>query len=167
MLLHQVVRFCSSVTKVCFTGLLISAILTSGFTPLAQAKPSEALATSRSSLANGTYLYGESDQPGETGREYVVFENQGGEVIGAVFLTNSEYSCFSGKVNPYQLDVAVVDGYDSSVRPYAVSLESMPGTTTTGLEYRSVQKIGSQEKNLLQSCRQFYQDRFAKKSIRG
>jgi hypothetical protein len=181
MLLHQVVRFCFSATKVCLTGLLISAVLTSGFTPLAEARPLSAhplpvmqmspydssVATNSRSLANGTYLYGESNKPGEYGREYVVFENQGGKVIGAVFLANSEYSCFSGQVSPQQLDVTLIDGYDSTTRPYAIGLESVAGEPATGSEYRSVSQIGQQEMNLLQSCRQFYQDRFSKRSIRG
>ena len=179
MLLHQVVRFCFSATKVCLTGLLISAVLTSGFTLNAEAKPlanrpalqsnlsSGDVATNSRSLANGTYLYGESNQPGESGREYVVFENRGGVVVGAVFLVNSEYSCFSGQVKPDQLDMMVEDTYENVSRPYAVSLESMSGETTTGLEYRSVQQIGSKEVNLLQTCRNFYKDRFSKKAIGG
>ncbi len=180
MLLHQVVRFCFSATKVCLTGLLISAVLTSGFTLSAEAKPLASLPTLQSGLssgdvatnsrflANGTYLYGESNQPGETGREYVVFENHGGVAVGAVFLANSEYSCFSGQVKPYQLDMMVEDTYDNVSRPYAVSLESISGeTTNTGLEYRSVQQIGPKEVNLLQTCRKFYQDRFSKKAIGG
>jgi hypothetical protein len=179
MLLHQVVRFCFSATKVCLTGLLISAVLTSGFTLSAEAKPlasrpalqselsSRSVAANSRALANGTYLYGESNQPGETGREYVVFENHGGVAVGAVFLANSEYSCFSGQVNPSQLDMMVEDAYENVSRPYAVSLESMSDKATTGLEYRSVQRIGSKEVNLLQTCRKFYQDRFSKKSIGG
>lgn len=179
MLLHQVVRFCFSATKVCLTGLLISAVLTSGFTLSAQAKPlashsslqstlsSGTVATNNRSLANGTYMYGESNQPGETGREYVVFENHGGVAIGAVFLANSEYSCFSGQVKPYQLDMMVEDAHENVSRPYAISLESVSGETTTGLEYRSVQQIGPKEVSLIQTCRKFYQDRFSKKAIGG
>jgi hypothetical protein len=178
MLLHQVVRFCFSATKVCLTGLLVSAVLTSGFTFSAEAKPlasrqalqsnlSGNVATNSRSLANGTYMYGESNQPGETGREYVVFENHGGVAVGAVFLANSEYSCFAGQVNLSQLDMMVEDTYDNVSRPYAVSLESMTGETATGLEYLSVQQIGPKEVNLLQTCRKFYQDRFSKKVIGG
>jgi hypothetical protein len=177
MLLHQVVRFCFSATKVCLTGLLISAVLTSGFTLSAEAKPlasrpalqstlsSGTVATNSRSLANGTYMYGESNQPGLTGREYVVFENHGGVAVGAVFLANSEYSCFSGQVKPYQLDMMVEDTYENVSRPYAVSLESISGETTTGLEYLSVQQIGPKEVNLLQTCRKFYQDRFSKNAL--
>jgi hypothetical protein len=180
MLSHPVVRLCLSATKVCFTGLLISAILTSSFIPNAEARPlathpsgiqntlsNGELATNSRSLANGTYLYGESSQPGETGREYVVFENRGGEVVGAVFLANSEFSCFTGKVKPNQLEAMVLDSYENVSHPYAVSLESGAGETTTGLEYRSVSQIGQKEINLLQSCRQFYQDRFNARSIKG
>jgi hypothetical protein len=180
MLLHSVVRFCFSATKTCLTGLLISAVLTSGFTLSAEAKPLSdhrpalqsnlsggAVATNSRFLTNGTYLYGESNQPGETGREYVVFENRGGVAVGAVFLVNSEYSCFSGKVGQHQLDMMVEDAYDNVSRPYAIGLESASSGTNNGSEYRSVQKIGSKEANLLQVCRQFYQDRFSKKAIGG
>jgi hypothetical protein len=179
MLLHQLVRSCFSATKVCVTGLLFSVLVT-GFAPTAQARPLSAkpaivrdaapansVATGRQFLANGTYMYGETSQPGESGREYVVFENRDGAVVGAVFLADSEYSCFSGQVRTRQLDVVLADTYTEAVRPYSVTIESTPGETITGAEYRSISQISTQEMNLLQSCRKFYQDRFSSKSIGG
>jgi hypothetical protein len=63
--------------------------------------------------------------------------------------------------------MVVEDVYENVSRPYAVNLESIPGETVTGLEYRPLPKIGSKEVNLLQTCRKFYQDRFTKKVIDG
>jgi hypothetical protein len=179
MLLHQLVRSCFSATKVCVTGLLFS-ILVTGFVPSAQARPlsskpaqvqtstpTSSVATNRQFLANGTYMYGETSQPGESGREYVVFENRDGAVVGAIFLADSEYSCFSGQIRPRQLDVVLADSYTDALRPYSVTIESTPGETITGAEYRAIRQISTQEMNLLQSCRKFYQDRFSSKAIGG
>jgi hypothetical protein len=129
--------------------------------------PANSVAANRQTLANGTYMYGETSKPGESGREYMVFENRDGVVVGAVFLADSEYSCFSGQVRPRQLDVVVADSYTEAVRPYSVTIESTPGETITGAEYRSISQISTEELNLLQSCRNFYQDRFSSKAIGG
>jgi hypothetical protein len=179
MLLHPLVRSCFSATKLCMTGLLFSLLLTN-FAPTAQARPLSAqpvvvksasslnsVATNRQSLANGTYMYGETSSPGESGREYMVFDNQDGMVVGAVFLANSEYSCFAGQVRPRQLDMIIADSYSDVTRPYSVTIESTPGETITGAEYRSVAQISSGEMTLLQSCRKFYRNRLTSKTISG
>jgi hypothetical protein len=116
----------------------------------------EMVASNNQSLANGTYLYGESNQPGKTGSEYVFFENQSGRVFGAVFLADSEFSCFHGEVHPGQLDMMVVDNYANAAHPYAINLET-GSSETNSAEYRQVAAISKQELNLLESCRQMYQ----------
>jgi hypothetical protein len=175
MLVHKLVKFCFSASRVCLTVLVLSATLVTGMAQAGEMpstvpiikKSTRAVATnSGSSLANGTYLYGESTEPGRIGSEYIVFDNQDGQAVGAVFMTDSEYSCFSGKVQHGQLNMQVLDSYEQVERSYAVALEGSTGDTSS-LEYRAVQDIGRQELSLLESCRNMYRSRFSKLSIRG
>jgi hypothetical protein len=175
MLLHQLVKSCFFASKVGLVALFMTFTLTTGATragegarvlPTVQ-KTAPTVATRSSGLANGTYLYGESNVPGRLGSEYVVFDNQEGRAIGAVFLANSEYSCFSGQVQNRQLKMMVLDSYAEVEQPYTIDLESEVTSENSGIEYRSLKQIGVQEMSLLNNCRQIYRDRFSRLSIRG
>ena len=48
---------------------------------------------------DGVYLYGQSPQPKQLGQGYVVFEKNQGRVVGALYMPDSEYSCFNGTVD--------------------------------------------------------------------
>ncbi len=117
-------------------------------------------------IANGTYLYGESNQPGRRNSEYVVFENKSGRVFGAVFLANSEFSCFHGRLRSSQLNMMVVDGDSNAAHPYAVNLET-GYTKTSSAEYKAVKKIGKTELKLLNSCRSMYKSSRWQSALRG
>ena len=177
MLVNQLVRFCFSAGRLCLAVLLLSATLATGSAQAVEVpsnvpmqasadakKANGAVATGSRMLSNGTYMYGETNVPGTVGREYVVFDNQGGQAVGAVFLAGSEYSCFSGQVHGDQLKMMVQDGYADAERPYNISLE---GTSSDGFEYKPVSKIGQQEMSILDTCRGFYRERFSRLSIRG
>jgi hypothetical protein len=176
MLVNQLVKFCLSAGKVCLAILLLSTALNTGMAQAGEVsnaiipivkKVSRTVATNSRVLSNGTYLYGETSLPGKIGSEYVVFENQGGRAIGAVFLNGSEYSCFSGQVRGSQLKMMVSDSYENTEQPYHISLEGANGEIDNGSEYRNVREIGEQEKGILNSCRSFYRERFTHLSIRG
>ena len=117
-------------------------------------------------IANGTFLYGESNQPGRRNSEYVVFENKSGKVFGAVFLANSEFSCFHGKLRSSQLNMMVVDIDSNAAHPYAVNLETGYGKTSSA-EYKAVKKIGKIELRLLESCRNMYKSSRWQSVLRG
>jgi hypothetical protein len=117
-------------------------------------------------IANGTFLYGESNQPGKRNSEYVVFENKSGKVFGAVFLANSEFSCFHGKLRSSQLNMMVVDSDSNAAHPYAVNLETGYGKTSSA-EYKAVKKIGKTELRLLESCRNMYKSSRWQSVLRG
>lgn len=117
-------------------------------------------------MANGTFLYGESNQPGRRNSEYVVFENKSGRVFGAVFLANSEFSCFHGKLRSSQLNMMVVDLDSNAAHPYAVNLETGYGKTSSA-EYKAVKKIGKTELRLLESCRTMYKSSRWQSVLRG
>jgi hypothetical protein len=48
---------------------------------------------------DGVYLYGQSPQPGQLGQGYIVFQKSQGRVVGALYMPDSEYSCFNGTVD--------------------------------------------------------------------
>ena len=60
------------------------------------------------SLSDGVYLYGNSPQPNEPSHNYVVFERRDGEVIGAFYSPQSEFTCFTGDLQGTQLDVEAI-----------------------------------------------------------
>ncbi|MBH8554330.1 hypothetical protein I8751_18560 [Nostocaceae cyanobacterium CENA357] len=45
---------------------------------------------------DGIYLYGQSPEPNQLGQGYVLFQKQQNKVIGALYMPNSEFSCFQG-----------------------------------------------------------------------
>lgn len=132
---------------------------------------------SHNTIADGTYLYGQSSEPQQLGKEYIVFEARQGKVIGAMYLPSSEYSCFYGTLDAKQLNLTVANpydqtafshtiaraqtsqvaavgehlniqtGYDSLTYPHAVALEG----------YQPVSKINDSDKEILNTCRSTYQ----------
>jgi hypothetical protein len=173
MLANQLVRLCFSASKLFLAVLLLSATLATSSAQAVEVpsnipiikKANGTMATGSRSLSNGTYMYGETNVPGAEGREYVVFDHQGGQAIGAVFMAGSEYSCFSGQVSgDNTLKMMVLDGYEDTERPYDISLE---GQSSDGYEYQPVHKIGQQEMNILDTCRNFYRERFSRASVQG
>lgn len=65
-------------------------------------------ASTNASLPDGVYLYGNSPQPNELTRNYVVFERRDGEVVGAFYSPQSEFTCFAGDLQGTRLDVEAV-----------------------------------------------------------
>ncbi len=177
MSVHRLVKFCFLTSKICLATFIFGVMLTvvpanAGEISMNAASHSSSvvgkkkIATNPRFLANGTHLYGESDQPDRPDSEYVVFENKSGKVFGAVFLANSEFSCFHGEVHPGQLDVMVIDSNSDAAHPYAVNIAT-GNAATSSAEYKAVKKIGKQDLNLLESCRNMYRNSHWKSSIRG
>ena len=131
-------------------------------------------------IPDGTYLYGQTSEPQQNGKEYLVFQANQGKVVGAMYLPNSEYSCFYGTLdsrqmnltvaNPYEqtafshtiarsqpAQIAAAGGrinlqntYDSLSYPYAVALDG----------YQPVRDISANDKQLLNTCMSEYQTKF-------
>lgn len=129
--------------------------------------------TSETSLADGIYLYGKSSKPGEIGKEYLVFEANQGRVIGALYMPNSEYSCFAGTFDASkQLNVTVANAYDQSALSHTVARSQptqLAAVGTINLEntydslsyphtvqldgYQPIGQISDSDKQMLNSCR--------------
>jgi hypothetical protein len=45
---------------------------------------------------DGIYLYGQSARPNQLGQGYVIFQKQQDKIIGALYVPQSEFSCFQG-----------------------------------------------------------------------
>ena len=65
-------------------------------------------AVSEASLPDNIYLYGQSPKPEQIGQEYIVFQVQQGQVFGAVYLPQSEFNCFQGKLDATQLSLTMI-----------------------------------------------------------
>ncbi len=132
--------------------------------------------TSRASLPNGTYLYGQAPLGGQMGQEYVVFEVRQGQVVGAFYVPNSEFSCFQGVLENNQMNVTVASTYDNSSLAYQLSqaqprnlaavgdgaliegLNSLTYPHRVGLEnFHSISSITANDQQLLATCQAKYQ----------
>ncbi|MEA5533548.1 hypothetical protein [Crocosphaera sp. XPORK-15E] len=118
--------------------------------------------TSSSHLpANQVYLYGRSPQPEEIGQEYMVFRIEKGEIKGAVYLPQSEFSCFSGTVKGGQMNLSIIDPYDGSKYAYSIALEgSSPMASNAQLSeinlegYHRLNSISDNDHRILSTCLQ-------------
>lgn len=92
------------------TTLLMLAIALFGLEiPAASANETENKPTETESLADGTYLYGETPQPNQIMRSYVVFQKQQGKIVGAVYYPRADFQCFSGSIKNNTLDVKLLN----------------------------------------------------------
>lgn len=133
-------------------------------TPVAAARlsASDASLNANKELANGVHLYGQSSVPEQLGQEYAIFEARQGKVVGAFFMPQSEFSCFYGNLQDDQMDLIVVDPYDSSTHSHSIALVNNPlvasnnGVSLQG--YQPIAKISETDKQLLNACQQDYQE---------
>lgn len=125
---------------------------------VAQTASPQASAT-QTVLADGTYLFGQSPEPGELGSTYTVFSVENNQTIGAFYQPSSSFDCFSGQVLPNQLAVNVVDSYEQTVHPYSIALavddSSVAGDAAGayGLEgFHRIENISAQDQEILGVC---------------
>lgn len=112
---------------------------------------------------DGIYLYGQSSQPGEIGQGYVVFQKQQGRVSGALYMPDSEYSCFNGTVDNTGELAMTVNGYagDGSMTQVASNdtipnvKENEPTSYAYSLALRDFHRLDNvsvTDRSLLQKC---------------
>lgn len=140
--------------------LLAASQVIPGVEPL-PASNSEESVPNNSPLADGSYLYGQSGEPGQIGKEYLVFQVQGGKVVGAFYLPQSEFSCFSGTIDARAMKLSIVDPYDNTVYPYAIAVEGGSPIAAAngeirqpvGLEgYQQLAKLSNLDRHILGIC---------------
>ncbi|MGQ4648209.1 hypothetical protein [Lyngbya aestuarii] len=129
-------------------------------------------------IPDGTYLYGESSQANVLGNEYMVFESRQGKVIGALYLPQSEYSCFYGTLDADKMSLTVVNPYDQTALAHVIERQqrspiaaassqltlddrysSLNYPHAVGLEgYQPIGELSEQDQQMLKECQGNYQN---------
>jgi hypothetical protein len=112
-----------------------------------QSPPNPAPDTASTGLADGIYLYGQSNKPDEIKQEYFVFEMRQSKVVGAYYLPRSAFYCFYGTSDRTQLNLIVVDSYDGSRSPYSVNLQ----------QYYRISAVSENDRRILGICKEAHQ----------
>ncbi|WP_026735514.1 hypothetical protein [Fischerella sp. PCC 9605] len=113
---------------------------------------------------NGIYLYGQSPQPGQLGQGYIIFEKRQSQVIGALYMPDSEFSCFKGTLNPSGKLAMTVRGYPGEFSPLQVAArdglmrmnDDQPFTYDHSValqNYYRLRSISSNDREILQMCK--------------
>ena len=128
---------------------------------------------------DGIYLYGQSQQPNQIGKEYMVFEVRQGKVMGAFYLPQSEFNCFQGSLAAGKLDLTIAG--DAGSTPYSDSIadaQHAPQVATAsdssqiGAQYEQVSSqysvalqnyyqlsnVNENDKQILAACKSNYQE---------
>ena len=112
---------------------------------------------------DGIYLYGQSPQRQQLGREYLVFRLRRGRVEGAVYLPGSEFSCFSGEVKPERMKLAIRVPGENDIYSYNLALQESSSLTGEGnrmepsrrlVGYHQMLRITKNERRILDICLQ-------------
>lgn len=98
-------------------------------------------------LADGIYLYGETNQPEQIGKAYVVFEIRRGQVIGAFYMPHSSFDCAYGIAAESQLDMTIVNSYDQTSYSHTVILD----------QFHRLPTVSPNDQRILSVCTQTYQ----------
>lgn len=114
--------------------------------------------------ADGVYLYGQSPEPGVNGQGYIVFEQRQGRVTGALYMPNSEFSCFQGTVdNSGDLAMTVQSSPGEASVTQVASRDSEPNLdqnvpvhyaySVALQDYHQLNAVSEVDKNILQMCK--------------
>lgn len=110
-------------------------------------------------LEDGTYLFGQSPNPDQSGSDYVVFSVKNNQTIGAFYQPRSSFDCFSGEISPNRLSVEIVESYTQEVYPYAVAVtldeplvagEAAGGYSLEG--FHQIESLSAQDREILSTC---------------
>ncbi|MBD1910692.1 MULTISPECIES: hypothetical protein [unclassified Leptolyngbya] len=129
-----------------------------GSTEVATANPG---LTVSQRMADGVYLFGQSPEAFQNGSEYIVFEVNQDQVVGAFYLPNSSFDCFTGEVGTRQLSLNIVDSYDQTVHPYAVAMRAEGSVASTSDEaapmtlegFHQIANLSDLDQHILDTCR--------------
>jgi hypothetical protein len=72
--------------------------------------------------APGQYLFGQVPEPDQIGQGYIVMENTGDLVYGALYYPSSSFDCFHGQVQGNELAMTIINSYSQEAYPYSIAL---------------------------------------------
>ncbi len=97
-------------------------------------------------LIDGIYLYGETSEPEQIGKGYIVFEIKSDKVIGAAYMPKSEFNCFYGIVKNTVINMTIIDSFEGTTHPYSVELR----------KFYAIRNISNNDQRILMICRDKY-----------
>jgi hypothetical protein len=114
---------------------------------------------------DGIYLYGQSSAPNQLGQGYIVFQKQQGQVIGALYMPSSEFSCFRGTIaNSGELamtvrsspgEVGAIQVSTTSRIPQITDEDAITYAYSVALQdYHPLKNISANDRKILQMCNQ-------------
>ncbi|MBD2442579.1 hypothetical protein H6G25_05055 [Dolichospermum sp. FACHB-1091] len=114
---------------------------------------------------DGIYLYGQSSTPNQLGQGYIVFEKHQSKIIGALYVPQSEFSCFQGSlaksgelamtVKSYPGEAGTMEVATTSTIPKINEneLTTYPYSVTLQ-DYQQLNSVSSNDREILQICQQ-------------
>ncbi|MDD1416434.1 hypothetical protein MEN41_17980 [Dolichospermum sp. ST_con] len=113
---------------------------------------------------DGIYLYGQSATPNQLGQGYVLFQNQQSKIIGALYVPQSEFSCFQGTlaesgelaltVKSSPGEVGAIEVSTSSTIPKISDDESTTYAHSVTLQdYHQLNSLSANDREMLQMCK--------------
>lgn len=108
--------------KKCLMALAVCGLMFPGASVAQTTSETTSINAPRTVLADGTYLFGQSENRDELGMTYAVFSVQDNKTVGAFYQPRSSFDCFSGHLTPTELAVNIVDSYSQVVYPYEVAV---------------------------------------------
>lgn len=82
--------------------------------------------------ADGVYLYGQTPEPEQLGAGYMVFEAVDQQLVGALYMPNSSFDCFQGRLEGSELAMTITNSYTQESYPYAVALATNDAIAAAG-----------------------------------
>ncbi|MEA5504095.1 hypothetical protein VB735_13410 [Halotia wernerae UHCC 0503] len=114
---------------------------------------------------DGIYLYGQSPRPNQLGQGYVLFQKQQDKVIGALYMPNSEFSCFQGTLDRSgELALTVNSSPDEDSLTQVATSNGIPringdepityAYSVALQDYHQLKSISINDRRILQMCNQ-------------
>ncbi|BAY10879.1 hypothetical protein [Calothrix sp. NIES-2098] len=114
---------------------------------------------------DGVYLYGQSPTANQIGQGYIIFEKRQSQVTGAMYMPNSEFSCFQGTIDRSgELAMTVNASPDETSSNQVATANSIPSINDDELstyaysvalqDYHQLKSISNNDRRILQMCNQ-------------
>ena len=114
---------------------------------------------------DGTYLYGQSSTPNQLGQGYILFQKQQSKIIGALYVPQSEFSCFQGTlaksgelamtVKSSPGEVGAIEVSTTSTIPKISDDESTSYAHSISLQdYDQISSLSANDREMLNMCKQ-------------
>ena len=104
----------------------------------------QSFASKSTALPNGVYLYGNSPQPNQLARHYVVFERHNGAVVGAFYSPQTEFTCFAGNIQGTRLNVEALVPEEPETQEVRAQLANL----------YPLQRVSVNDRRMLAVCKQ-------------